>query len=137
MIGWVDSMCKDWAGHKLSVHGYPEIVPLPSTLGQRGLCDQYRSRKRIGREPIRAVGTRGTPKRNFKEVWSENALHVARAIGDMPAEKLAVMTVHYLYPEGMPRKVSLVQELNGKQISERTYWRRLHGVHCHIAANLT
>lgn len=130
-------MCKDWAMHKHRVHGYPEVVSLPSTLGQGQMCDQYRHAKRIGRDPIRSVGTRGTPKRDFKEVWGENALHVARAIEGLAAEKLAVMTVHYLYPEGMHRKVSLVEELNGQQISERTYWRRLHGVHCHIAANLT
>lgn len=137
MIGWVDSMCKDWAVHKQRVHGYPEVVSLPSTLGQRGLCDQYRHTKRVGRDAIRSVATRGVPKRRFKEVWTENSLNVARAIQGMTAEKLAVMTVHYLYPEQMTKRVVLVQELNGKEISERTYWRRLHGVHCHIAANLS
>jgi hypothetical protein len=132
VIGWVDSLCKDWAAHKFRVHGYPEVVSMPGTLGRRLMCDQYRRGSRIGVEPIRSVATRGTPKRQWKEVWGENALQVQLAIRGMPTEKLAVMTVHYLY--GV--RPELVKDLHGKAISERTYWRRLHGVHCHIAANL-
>lgn len=133
MIGWVDSLCKEWAAHKFRVHGYPEVVSLPSTLGGRLICDQYRRGSRIGSQPLRSVPTRAVPPRRWKEVWGENALQVQKAIDGMSPEKQAVMTVHYLY--GV--KPELVGSLHGKSISLRTYWRRLHGVHCHIAANLS
>jgi hypothetical protein len=137
VIGWVDSLCEDWASHKIRVHGYPEIVKIPGTLGQRLMCTQYKRTSRIGRAAIRSVPTRAIPARLFLEVWTDNALSVARAIEDMPKEKLAVMTVHYLYP--VPRnqmRLALVEQLHGKPLSLRTYWRRLHGVHCWIAAKL-
>ncbi len=136
MIGWVDSLCEDWAAHKIRVHGYPVIVPLASTLGQRSMCTQYKRGKRTGREPIRSVATRGVPKRRFPEVHSENSLAVARAIQGMPQDKLAVLTIHYLYRVPQAEKIDLVRQLHGKPLSLRTYWRRIHGAHCWIAAKI-
>lgn len=137
MIGWVDSLCRDWGAHKIRLHAYLQVQPLRGTLGQRSMCDQYRRGKRVGREPLRAVGTRGVPVVRYPEVWSDNALNVQRAIQGMPAIQRAQMTVHYLYPVPVGRKIELVADLNGgKAMSPRTYWRGLHRVHCWIAANL-
>ena len=137
MIGWVDSLCRDWGAHKIRVHAYIQVQPLHGTLEQRSMCAQYRRGKRVGREPIRAVATRGVPVVRYPEVWSDNALNVQRAIQGMPAIQRAQMTIHYLYAVPVDRKIELVANLNGgKAMSTRTYWRGLHRVHCWIASKL-
>lgn len=138
MIGWVHTLCNDWAGHKVRVHAYTQERSLPGTLGQRALCVQYRRGKRIGREAIRTVATRGVPVVRYPEVWSENALAIQRAMEGMPAKYRALITIHYLYDRfSLPRKIEMVAELNGGKImSERTYWRGLHSAHCYIASKL-
>lgn len=137
MIGWVDSLCRDWGAHKIHLHAYTQVQPLRGTLEQRSMCAQYRRGKRIGREPIRAVATRGVPVVRYPEVWSDNALHVQRAIQGMPALQRAQMTVHYLYAVPLERRIELIANLNGgKAMSVRTYWRVLHRVHCWIASKL-
>ena len=137
MIGWVDTLCRDWADHKNRIYAYIEDQPLRGTLEQRSICDQYRRGKRVGREPIRSVATRGVPRVRYPEVWSENALNVQRAIQGMPALQRAQMTVHYLYAVPLERRIELIANLNGgKAFSARTYWRVLHRVHCWIASKL-
>lgn len=137
MIGWVDTLCNDWAAHKIRIHAYTQIQPLPSTLGQRSLSTQYRRGKRVGREPIRSVGTRGVPAVRYEEVWTENALVVQRAMEGMPAAVRALITIHYLYPVPLQRRLELVADLNGgKLISPRTYWRQVHRAHCWIASKM-
>lgn len=137
MIGWVDTLCNDWAAHKIRVHAYTQVQPLPSTLGQRMLNTQYRRGKRVGREPIRTVATRGVPVVRYPEVWSENALTVQRAMEGMPTECRALITIHYLYTVSPERRIEMVANLNGgKLMSLSTYWRRLHSAHCWIASKL-
>jgi hypothetical protein len=139
MIDWVDSMCKEWAAHKQRTYGSTEIRSIPSTLGSvrsEGLSAIKSGARRIGREPVRAVGTRGTPTQHYPEVFSRNALAVARTLEGLPAEKLAVLTVHYLYPCHVEKKLALVHVLHGKPLNIRTYYRRIHGVHCWIAAKM-
>jgi hypothetical protein len=137
VIGWVDTLCRDWADHKQRIHAYLQVTPLHGTLGQRSLCTQYRRGKRIGREAIRTVATRGVPVVRYPEVWSENALAVQQAMEGMPADRRALITIHYLYPVSPQRRIELVANLNGgKLISLSTYWRRLHSAHCWIAAKM-
>ena len=137
MIGWVHTLCNDWAAHKIRIHAYTQIQPLPSTLGQRSLNTQYRRGKRVGRDPIRTVPTRGVPAVRYDEVWTENALAVQRAMEGMPAGLRALITIHYLYPVSQQRKTELVANLTGgKLISPSTYWRRVHRAHCWIAAKM-
>lgn len=137
MIGWVHTMCHDWAAHKIRVHAYTQEQPLPGTLGQRTLSMQYRRGKRMGREPIRTVATRGVPVVRYPEVWSENALAVQRALEGMPAANRALITIHYLYTVSPERRIEMIANLNGgKVISLSTYWRRLHRAHCWIASKL-
>jgi hypothetical protein len=137
MIGWVHSLCNDWADHKIRIHAYTQIQPLNGTLGQRSICVQYRRGKRVGREPIRAVGTRGVPVVRFDEVWTENALAVQRAMEGMPAKYRALITIHYLYTVSPERRIEMLANLNGgKAISLSTYWRRLHSAHCWIASKM-
>lgn len=137
MIGWVHSLCNDWASHKIRVHAYTQIQSLPSTLGQRMLNTQYRRGKRVGREPIRTVATRGVPVVRYPEVWSENALAVQRSMEGMPTEYRALITIHYLYTVSPERRIEMLANLNGgKVISLSTYWRRLHSAHCWIASKL-
>lgn len=137
MIGWVHTLCNDWAAHKIRIHAYTQEQSLPSTLGQRTLSMQYRGGKRMGREPIRTVGTRGVPVVRYPEVWSENALAVQRAMEGMPAENRALITIHYLYSVSPERRIEMVANLNGgKLMSLSTYWRRLHSAHCWIASKL-
>lgn len=137
MIGWVHTLCNDWAAHKIRIHAYTQVQSLPGTLGQRTLSAQYRRGKRVGREPIRAVATRGVPVVRFDEVWTENALSVQRAMDGMPAKYRALITIHYLYPVPLERRLDLVANLNGgKLVSARTYWRRVHSAHCWIASKL-
>lgn len=137
MIGWVHTLCNDWAAHKIRIHAYVEQQSLPGTLGQRALNTQYRRGKRVGREPIRTVATRGVPVVRYPEVWSENALAVQRAMEGMPAEFRALITIHYLYPVPLTRRLEMVANLNGgKLLSTRTYWRRVHSAHCWIASKL-
>lgn len=140
MIGWVDTLCKDWAAHKIRVHGTDYIQPIRGTLGNvrsEGMVAIKGGAKRVGRQPLRAVSTRGTPVQRYPEVWHPNALAVARAIDGLPPEKLAVLTVHYLYPCHVQKKLSLVEVLHGKPLNLRTYYRRIHGVHCWIAARVS
>lgn len=137
MIGWVHTLCNDWAAHKIRIHAYTQQVPLQGTLGQRALCTQYRRGKRIGRDAIRTVATRGVPVVRFDEVWSENALAVQRAMEGMPTECRALITIHYLYSVSPERRIEMVANLNGgKPMSLSTYWRRLHSAHCWIASKL-
>jgi len=137
MIGWVDTLCNDWAFHKRRIYEYLEHQSLPGTLGQRTLNAQYRRGKRVGREPIRTVATRGVPVVRYPEVWSENALAVQRAMEGMPAGNRALITIHYLYTVSPQRRLELIANLNGgKPISLSTYWRRLHRAHCWIAAKM-
>jgi hypothetical protein len=137
MIGWVHSLCNDWASHKIRIHAYTQQQPLPGTLGQRTLSMQYRRGKRIGREPIRTVATRGVPVVRFDEVWTENALAVQRAMEGMPAKYRALITIHYLYTVSPERRLQMLANLNGgKVISLSTYWRWLHSAHCWIASKL-
>jgi hypothetical protein len=137
MIGWVDTLCNDWAAHKIRTHAYVQVQPLQGTLGQRLICDQYRRGKRIGREPIRTVATRGVPRVHYPEVWSENALAVQRAMEGMPAINRALITIHYLYSVSPQRRIEMVVNLNGgKPMSLSTYWRRLHRAHCWIASKM-
>mgnify|MGYP001608707373 FL=1 len=137
MIGWVDSLCNDWAAHKTRVHAYLQVQPLSGTLGQRSMCAQYRRGKRVGREPIRTVATRGVPVVRYDEVWTENSLAVQRAMEGMPAKFRALITIHYLYSVSPDRRIELVANLNGgKLISLSTYWRRLHSAHCWIASKM-
>lgn len=138
MIEWVDDMCKHWAAHKQRTHGDVVIQPIQGTLGSvrsEGLSAIKSRGRRLGREPIRAVGTRGTPVQRFPEVWSRDALAVAQALEGIPAEKRAVLIVHYLYPCHVNKKLALVHVLHGKPLNIRTYYRRIHGAHCWIAAN--
>jgi len=137
MIGWVHTLCNDWAAHKRHIHEYTQQQPLPGTLGQRALCVQYRRGKRIGREPISTVATRGVPVVRYQEVWSENALAVQRAMEGMPAINRALITIHYLYSVSPERRIEMVANLNGgKPMSLSTYWRRLHSAHCWIAGKM-
>lgn len=137
MIGWVHTLCNDWAAHKIRVHAYTQQQPLQGTLGQRALCAQYRRGKRVGREPIRTVATRGVPVVRYPEVWSENALAVQRAMEGMPAVNRALITIHYLYSVSPERRIEMVANLNGgKVMSLSTYWRRLHSAHCWIASKM-
>jgi hypothetical protein len=137
MIGWVHTLCNDWAAHKIRVHAYTQQQPLRGTLGERSLSAQYRRGKRIGREPIRTVATRGVPVVRHQEVWSENALAVQRAMEGMPAKYRAQITIHYLYPVSVPRKIEMVANLSGGNLmSPSTYWRRIHSAHCWIASNM-
>jgi hypothetical protein len=137
MIGWVHTLCNDWAAHKRHIHEYTQQQPLPGTLGQRALCVQYRRGKRVGREPIRTVATRGVPVVRYPEVWTENALAVQRAMEGMPAVNRALITIHYLYPVSVPRKIEMVANLSGgKLMSPSTYWRRVHSAHCWIASKI-
>lgn len=140
MIGWVDSLCKDWAAHKQRVYGNTVIQPIPGTLGNVRSGGRVKIKglaQRVGRQPIRSVGTRGTPIQRHQEVFSRNALAVAQAVQDLPPEKLAVLTVHYLYPCHVSKKLSLVHVLHGKPLNLRTYYRRIHGVHCWIASRIS
>jgi hypothetical protein len=140
LIGWVDTLCKDWAAHKIRVYGQPAQQPIPGTLGNvrsEGLSAIKAGAKRVGRQPIRSVATRNTPEQHHQEVFSRNALAVAQAVADLPAEKLAVLTVHYLYPCHVQKKLSLVHVLHGKPLNLRTYYRRIHGVHCWIASRIS
>jgi len=137
MIGWVHSLCNDWASHKIRVHAYTQQQPLASTLGQASTNTQYRRGKRVGRDPIRSVATRGVPVVRYPEVWSENALAVQRAMEGMPAEYRAQITIHYLYTVSPERRIEMLANLNGgKVISLSTYWRRLHSAHCWIASKM-
>jgi hypothetical protein len=137
MIGWVHTLCNDWAAHKIRTHAYTQVQPLQGTLGQRTLSAQYRRGKRVGREPIRTVATRGVPVVRYPEVWSENALAVQRAMEGMPAKYRAQITIHYLYPVSVTRKIEMVANLSGgKLMSPSTYWRRVHSAHCWIASKL-
>ena len=140
MIEWVDSLCMAWARHKQSVHGPTPIQPIRGTLGNvrsEGLSAIKSGAKRIGRQPIRSVATRGQPVQRYPEVWGEDALKIARAIDGLPQEKLAVLTVHYLYLCHVDKKLSLVHKLHGKPLNVRTYYRRLDGAHCWIAAHIS
>jgi hypothetical protein len=122
MIGWVDSLCSDWGAHKRWV--YADIVhPLPSVMG------------RIMDEGKYAAAHRRTAQ-NFKEVFSPNSLVVSRALVGMKPELVAVMVVHYIYDVPLSKKPGLVTVLHGKPISLRTYWRRIHRAHCHLATNM-
>lgn len=141
MIAWVDELCEEWAQHKRWVHG--DVIfqaPIRGTLGNvrsEGLSAIKGGTKRVGRQPIRSVATRGRPVQRYPEVFSPNALAVAQAVQDLPADKLAVLTVHYLYPCHVSKKLSLIHVLHGKPLNLRTYYRRLDGVHHWIAAKIS
>jgi hypothetical protein len=121
MIGWVNSLCSDWGAHKRWV--YAEVIhPIPCVLG------------RIIEEGFGASHHR--PGQRFQEVFSENSLVVSRAVVGMKPELMAVMVVHYVYTAPLADRPRMVGELNGRPISLRTYWRRIHRAHCYIASRL-
>jgi hypothetical protein len=139
MIGWVDTLCKDWAAHKNSVHGHAHIQPIPGTLGSvrsEGLSAIKSGYRRIGRDALRAVATRNTPVQRHPEVWSPNALAVQRVVDQMPAEIKAVMTVQYLYPVSKYLRPVLFKRLHGKSLSVATFYRKVDDVHYWIAAKI-
>jgi hypothetical protein len=121
MIGWVDSLCEDWGSHKRWV--YADVQqPLPCILG------------RLIEEGFGA--SHHKPGQHFPEVFSPNSLAVSRAINGIKPELLAVMIVHYMYVPPLAKRPGMVGELHGKKISLRTYWRRIHRLHCYIASKL-
>lgn len=123
MIGWVDSLCRDWGAHKRWVYSDVVSPSMPSMMGK--ILDEGRyaaSHHRSGQR--------------FDEVFSPNSLVVSRAIHGIKPELLATMVVHYIYTDPLSNKPSMVGELNGKQVSLRTYWRRIHRAHCYLASKM-
>lgn len=122
MIGWVDSLCRDWGAHKYWV--YADIQhPLPSIMGK--IMDEGKY-----------AASHHRPSQRYAEVFSPNSLVISRAIIGIQPELLAVMTVQYIYAFPLSERPRRVGELHGKQLSLRTYWRRIHRAHCFIASRL-
>jgi hypothetical protein len=122
MIGWVDSLFCDFGAHKRWV--YADIQqPMPSMMGKIMDEGQYAaSHHRAGQR--------------FDEVFSPNSLVISRAIVGLRSDLLAVLIVHYVYTAPLAHKPVMVGQLHGKPISLRTYWRRIHRLHCWIATRL-
>lgn len=122
MIGWVDSLCGDWGAHKRWV--YADVQqPMPSMMGKIMDEGEY-------------AASHHRPSQRYAEVFSPNSLVVSRAIIGIKAELMAVLVVHYIYAQPLAQRPGMVSELNGKRISLRTYWRRIHRAHCFIASRL-
>lgn len=122
MIGWVDSLCRDWGAHKHWV--YADVIePMPSMMGK--IMDEGKY-----------AASHHRPSQRYAEVFSPNSLVVSRAIIGIKAELLAVLTVHYIYAFPLSERPVRVGQLHGKALSLRTYWRRIHRAHCFIASRL-
>lgn len=122
MIDWVGSLCRDWGAHKRWI--YADIQqPMPSIMGK--ILDEGRY-----------AASHHRPSQRFKEVFSVNSLAISRAIVGIRPELLATLVVEYIYLEPLANRPGMVGELNGKRISLRTYWRRIHRAHCYIASRV-